>query len=227
MSQYLKIAVIGDYNFTYNSHHATNLAIEHSERYLECNINHYWITIQEASTLSEKQFNAYDGVIIAPGPYKNPFFLRGIIRVLTRCFVPVLTTDKSYEQLIECLVLQSEIDFSNDKVISNNLIEESSFQRIEIIPSSDRLKKMYATHTNIELSSSRYSVYPHVLEILEKEYINIEAMNQFNDPEIISLKRDQFFMATMFCPQVSSTREMPHPIFNEFFTKSLAHAEKV
>lgn len=227
MSQYLKIAVIGDYNFTYNSHHATNLAIEHSEKFLECNINHYWISIQEASTFNEKHFSEYDGIFIAPGPYKNPFFLRGILRVLLRCDIPVLATDKAYEQLIECLLLQAEVNFSSDKVISNNLVEDSVFQRIEIQPKTDLLKKLYMSHSNIELSSSRFAVYPHVLEYLTQEKLQIEALNQFDDPEIVSLKESYFYVSCMFCPQVSSTREMPHPLINEFFRKVMAKVEKV
>jgi hypothetical protein len=35
MSESLKIAVLGDYNFTYNSHQATNLAIDHASRFLD------------------------------------------------------------------------------------------------------------------------------------------------------------------------------------------------
>jgi len=37
MSEALKIAIIGDYNFTYNSHHATNLSLDHAAEFLELN----------------------------------------------------------------------------------------------------------------------------------------------------------------------------------------------
>ena len=45
MSISLKIAIIGDYNFTYNSHQATNLALDHSARFLDIEISYYWIKI--------------------------------------------------------------------------------------------------------------------------------------------------------------------------------------
>ena len=45
MSESLKIAIIGDYNFTYNSHHATNLSLDHASDFLEIEITYYWIKI--------------------------------------------------------------------------------------------------------------------------------------------------------------------------------------
>ena len=46
MSDALKIAIIGDYNFTFNAHHATNLSLDHSSEFLEFEINYYWIERQ-------------------------------------------------------------------------------------------------------------------------------------------------------------------------------------
>ena len=75
MSQTIKIAIIGDYNFTYNSHHATNLALDHASYFLDVEISYYWIKLNEASQLSVSQLKEYDGIWISPGPYKNDFFL--------------------------------------------------------------------------------------------------------------------------------------------------------
>ena len=52
MSEVLKIAIIGDYNFTYNSHHATNLSLDHASDFLEIEVNYYWIKINEAIPVS-------------------------------------------------------------------------------------------------------------------------------------------------------------------------------
>ena len=79
MSECLKIAVIGDFNFTYNSHHATNMALEHSERYLEVELSYYWIRPSEAVNMRPHTFSVYDGILIAPGPYFNEFFLSGVL----------------------------------------------------------------------------------------------------------------------------------------------------
>ena len=43
----IKIAIIGDFNFAYNAHHATNLSLDHSSNFLEEEINYYWIRPSE------------------------------------------------------------------------------------------------------------------------------------------------------------------------------------
>jgi len=97
LSVNLKIAIIGDYNFSYNSHQATNLALDHSSRFLETDINYYWIKINEAAQFKEEQFKEFDGIWIAPGPYLNQFFVHGIIRSITRLNIPTLITGDSFQ----------------------------------------------------------------------------------------------------------------------------------
>ena len=59
MSHRLKIAIIGDYNFTFNSHQATNLALDHAEYFLELDVNYYWIKINEAAQHKPSYFEQF------------------------------------------------------------------------------------------------------------------------------------------------------------------------
>ena len=77
-----------------------------------------------------------------------------------------------------------------------------------------------------ELTATRYSLYPKLLNDLSGDWIDIEASNQFDDPEVFSLKGYSFFVACAFYPQVSSTRDIPHPIIYTFL-KSAAPAESL
>ena len=47
MEKTIKIAVIGNYNFAYHSHNATNKSIQHVEKVLDQPINFYWLNEQE------------------------------------------------------------------------------------------------------------------------------------------------------------------------------------
>jgi CTP synthase (UTP-ammonia lyase) len=76
------------------------------------------------------------------------------------------------------------------------------------------------------LTSSRYSLYPQLIQGLTNEIIDIEAYNQFEEPEVISLKNHNFFVACSYCPQISSTREIPHPLIYTFVKAALAKASK-
>lgn len=216
MSDALKIAIIGDYNFTFNAHHATNLSLDHSSEFLEVELNYYWIKISEALKHKEGYFNQYDGIWVAPGPIENPFYLNGIFKKISNKNIPVLITGEGFKIFLEHLITQNQLLSQQEKLISENLISGSSFERITIEPRSKTFHQLYENFNNVELSSSRYSLYPQLVEQLELGLVDIEAVNQFEDPEIISLRKSDFFVSCAFCPQISSTRDIPHPIIYTF-----------
>lgn len=212
----LKIAIIGDYNFTYNTHHATNLSIDHSSDFLEIEINYYWIRLNEAAVFKSENFEKFDGIWISPGPYKNPFILTGIIDLILKQNKPTLITGEGFRFFIENLILKNNLNSNNEKLISDNLVEGEIFERIELTPSSTELISIYENHSKTELTSARYSLYPQLLNYLTENEIDIEAYNHLEEAEIISLKSHPFAVCCGFCPQISSTREIPHPLVYTF-----------
>ncbi len=225
MSLSLKIAIIGDYNFTYNSHQATNLALDHSARFLDVELSYYWIKINEAAQNKIQLFDQYDGIWIAPGPFKNSFFLNGILDTILQLDIPVFLTGESFRTLIEVLINRNQLNPNSEKLISDNLVDGQQFERLTVIPHSKELLKLYKNHNNIELTSSRYSMYPQLISQLENKFIDIEAYNQFEEPEVISLKSHSFFLACGCCPQISSTREIAHPLIYTFMKACLAFSK--
>ena len=114
-----------------------------------------------------------------------------------------------------------QLNSNGEKLISDNLISGNSFEKISIVAESKEFIQLYENFSKIELSSSRYSLYPQLINNLTNEIITIEATNQFEEPEILSLKRHPFFVACGFCPQISSTREIPHPVIYTFIKSAL------
>lgn len=220
MSQGIRIAVLGDYNFTYNSHHATNLSIDHAERFLEEEISYAWIRIEEAAYFKMESFERYDGVWIAPGPYKNAFYLNAIVDNLVQLNIPTLITGEAYRHFVESLIARNNLNAKGEKLISDNLVEGNRFETIRIVPHSKEMARLYENHSDRELTAARYSLYPNLISRLCEELIDIEAYNELDEPEIISLKAHPFFIATAHCPQISSTREIPHPVIYTFMKAS-------
>ncbi len=175
MGQTLKIAILGDYNFTYNSHQATNLALDHSGRFLELDINYYWIKITEAAQLKPQQFEEFDGIWIAPGPFQNIFFLNGILRAIQNLRIPVLLTGESMRSLIEVLINSYQLNPNGEKLISDNLVDGNHFERLQIVPHSKEFIQIYENHNTTELTSSRYSLYPQLIQTLTSEIVDVEA----------------------------------------------------
>lgn len=226
MSKSLKIAIVGDFNFTYNSHHATNLAIDHSAHFLDIDISYYWVKLNEIVKFRPQQFSQYDGFLIAPGPVKNPFFLHGIIKEIIDKKTPTLITGEGYKTFIDVLINTYRLNSKKEKLISDNLVGGSHFEKVTISPHSKEFVQLYENYSNIELTSTRFSLYPQLITELQKDIADIEAYNQFEDPEIISLRNHDFFVGCGFSPQISSTRELPHPLFYTFFKACLLSLEK-
>ena len=225
MSQSLKIAIVGDYNFTYNAHHATNLAIDHSSNFLDIDVNYYWIKLSEVIKFRPQQFQQYDGIWIAPGPIKNSFFLNGIIKEIISKSIPTLITGDGYKTLLEVLISTYQLNSKNEKLISDNLVDGEQFEKIIITPNTKEFIQLYENYSNVELTATRYSLYPQLISHLQDNIADIEAYNQFEDPEVISLRNHPFFVGCGFCPQISSTREIPHPIIYTFMKACLIEME--
>ncbi|MDG2441496.1 MAG: hypothetical protein P8M19_07500, partial [Crocinitomicaceae bacterium] len=117
---------------------------------------------------------------------------------------------------IDALINTYQLNKANEKLISDNLVEGQEFEKIMISPHSKAIIQLYEHHSKVELTSSRYSLYPKLINSLQDDIVDIEAYNQFEDPEIISLKNHSFFVSCSFCPQISSTRDLPHPMIYTF-----------
>jgi CTP synthase (UTP-ammonia lyase) len=104
-------------------------------------------------------------------------------------------------------------------------VDGQQFERLTIVPHSKEFLQIYENHNNIELTSSRYSLYPQLITQLENKLIDVEAYNQFEEPEVISLKDHVFFLACSCCPQISSTREIAHPLIYTFMKACLVFSK--
>ncbi len=218
----LKIGIIGDFNFTYNTHHATNLALDHSSDFLEIELSYYWLRVNEFLSSKPSQFSNFDGLWLAPGPFLNVFYLNAVIDILMQLQIPVFVTGEGYKALLDVVVQKNNLNAQGEKLISDNLVDGNQFEQVTIIPQSSELKHLYSTHSSVELTSTRYSMYPQLVDALSGLGVDIEAFNQFEEPEIISLKAKPFFVSCGFCPQISSTRELPHPLIYTFLKSCLA-----
>jgi len=220
----IKIAIIGDFNFAYNAHHATNLSLDHSSVFFEEEINYYWIRPSELLAFKRNELADYDGVWLAPGPYLNDFFFAGAVREVIQSKLPALVTGDGFYQVIDFFVNQYNLNPKQEKYISENLVSGNRFDSVSILPCGDFGRKIYSTHNDVELTSTRFSVYPNLVELLDGQFIVSEAKDQFDELQLFRLSVQQDFLVSMFLPQISSTRDLPHPLINAFIRACMQNA---
>ena len=221
----IKIAIIGDFNFAYNAHHATNLSLDHSSNFLEEEINYYWIRPSELLSFKKNELLDYDGVWLAPGPYLNEFYFSGAVKEVINSKLPALVTGEGFYHVIDYYVKQYSLNPRNEKVISDNLVSGNQFDSVQIAPVGSFGTKIYSTHNSIELTSTRFSVYPNLVEVLRDDFIYVDAKDQFDEVQLFRLADRLDIIVAMYLPQISSTRDLPHPIINAFVRACLEKTE--
>lgn len=216
-SKKLKIILIGDFNFSYNAHHATNLAIGHSSILLNVQVDYYWLRVHEALHLQPKDFNTYDGIWVVPGPFENGFFLPSVLLQMIESQRPIFITGSAFKSFVELIIDRFQLNPQKEKSVSANLFSDvEKFEPIIVEPITVELKEMYNNQSREELTNARFSIYPTILRQLKEKALDIEAVNQFGEPEIVSLSTRDFCIASMSLPQICSTRSAPHPLVTGF-----------
>lgn len=216
MEKTIRIAVLGNYNFAYHSHNATNKAIQYCEKILNHPINFYWLNENEFCDYKLDEIRVkFDGVFIAPGPFSKPFLFNEIFKTLLKVDIPVFGTGEVFKLLVQYHFENKGHNLKEERIISDNLIDGNQFSQIVLDKFSSECKKIYIHRGGSEYTSSRYSILPQYSDILAETF-EIGARNQYFDPEIIKFKNHPFFLFTMFCPQITSTEDTPHPIITYF-----------
>ena len=81
MSDAVRIAILGDFNTEFRSHHATNDALQHAARKLKMDVKSEWLSTPSlAKPEAEKTLESFDGIWASPGsPYKSFDGMTGVI----------------------------------------------------------------------------------------------------------------------------------------------------
>ncbi|MFA5575197.1 MAG: hypothetical protein WC994_09135 [Brumimicrobium sp.] len=213
----IRIAIVGDYNYTSAAHQSTNLAIGHAAEKLEIEVDYFWIRLYEAIELKNSDLKNYDGVWFAPNPFNNLFFLDEILDKTLDANIPIFITGMGFRRFIKALVRKFHLNPNNEKTITENLLPDklTKFEEFEIKTLRKTISAFYGNQPQNELSNVQYSIYPDFLPDL-CEIVDIEAINQYEDPTIISLKGRPFCVATMTLPQLTSIKDHPHPLISGF-----------
>jgi CTP synthase (UTP-ammonia lyase) len=97
----VKIAIIGDYNSSFEPHRATEAALAHAAEVLQTKFKVDWIATDVIGSSAETRLAGYKGLWIAPGsPYKSLDGVVAAIRYAREQDVPLLGTCGGLQHMI-------------------------------------------------------------------------------------------------------------------------------
>lgn len=236
----VRIAILGDFNPGFRSHHATNDALQHAAHKLSIEIESEWLpTPSLIAPGAEEKLATFDGLWGAPGSPFESFhgMLKGIEFARRRDW-PYLGTCAGFQYaFIE--FARNVLGIKDADSAENN----SGSKNIVIYPVACAVPnrkgdapKLSGVVPEIRLRPGSYlqSFYGKDREtVIEEFFCNFEINPEFEwaameagfpvvargpqgEIRAIESPTHRFYLATLFQPQLSSTEKQPHPLVLAF-----------
>jgi CTP synthase (UTP-ammonia lyase) len=238
----LQIAIIGDYQEDLASHEATDEAILHAARSLGINYATEWIPTELLDTANPGVLLRFSkAVFVAPGsPYYSMQGALNAIRIARESGRPLLGTCGGFQHAVieyarNVAGIKDAEHAEYDPRAKRQVIRAlpcslaGKALHVDLAPGSlarriygrDQIEETY--HCNCGLDPA----YRAQLETAGLRVTGVEAglagapAESVGETRIVELPTHPFFLATLFVPQMRSTRESPHPLIVAFLRAAL------
>jgi CTP synthase (UTP-ammonia lyase) len=223
------VAVVGDYQADHVTHPATNASVGHAAESVGCAANVEWIPTIDVPGRARSILGSYDGVVIAPGsPYAS---MQGALEAITFARenrVPLLATCGGFQYVVIEHARQilgfsdaqhAEYDPTASALFITALSCSLAGQTMDVTlkPGTGAASAYDAQHTT-EHYYCNFGLNPAYRGDLECTGLVVSGVDQNDEVRILELTGHPFFVATLFVPQMSSTRDAPHPLVHAFIS---------
>jgi len=224
----LRIGVIGDYDSTNERHVATGAAIDHASQAQGLFAETVWVAT-EAVAAGRGELEAYDGLLIAPGsPYRSQQGALAAIEHARLHDVPLLGTCGGFQHVVLEFARNvlgfadadhAEYDPYASRLFVTPLSCSVAGQTMTVqIKHGTRAAAAYASGTATEQYYCNFGLNPSYLDTIVQAGLQVSGTDQDGEPRILELPDRNFFVATLFVPQTSSTPSSPHPLIAALVT---------
>lgn len=218
------IAVLGEYNPSYEPHQATDAAIEHSKNLLGADIQAEWISTQE---IDEERLRNYSGLWIAPGsPYKNLEKTLCAIQYAREHRISCLGTCGGFQHMLleyarNVLSFNDANHAEYDPYASQLFISQLACSLVgremtlTLVPGS-QVAGIYGATSAQEQYYCNFGVNPEYVSLLKQGPLNVSGSDVEGEVRVVEYPGHPFFIGTLFVPQQRSTPDRPHPLVAAF-----------
>lgn len=226
----IKIGVIGDYDGR-ASHEATNKAIAHCAAYLGLEQETQWIAtislesnnIRNINSNSIQRLNYFDALWCAPGsPYKSAQGAMNGIQFARENNIPFIGTCGGFQHVVlEFARDIADISAINEKdfdpyspnlfisALSCSLVGET---RNIFLTKDSMVAQIYEVQHSEERYNCNFGLNNNFRSQMQAYGYVTAGSDEDGNTRIFELPSNNFFVATLFQPQLSSTPEHPHPL---------------
>ncbi len=229
MESVLRIGIIGDYDGR-ASHLATNDALQHCADKLGMMIEITWVPTKTLMEKVKLKLSKFHGLWCAPGsPYQNMLGAVNGIQYARENNIPFLGTCGGFQHavleygknVLKLKELQSdEFDPYTPNIfitaLTCSLVGQT--RKISLMRDSSMFP-IYRKTEMIEQYNCSFGLERQFQDKLNDNGFQVVGTDEMGEARIMIIPSNQFFVATLFQPQLSSTWENPHPLIMEFLNK--------
>jgi CTP synthase (UTP-ammonia lyase) len=240
----IRIAVIGDFNPTYEAHATNAGALRLAAESLGIEVESRWHATDHLGAVGQA-LAAYDGVWLVPGsPYADRAAALEAIRFARENALPFLGTCAGFQHaLIEIAhhaLGLADAEHAEDRPDAERLLlvpvacpvpqhaggapKLSGGIAIHLPPGS-RTAALYGNSTIREEYFCNYEMNPEFRPAFEAGGVRFTGFGERGEPRILELSGHPFFFATLFQPERSSRSGRAHPLITAFVVAAKAASD--
>ncbi len=237
MSSLIKLGIIGDYDGR-PGHIATEDTIKHCADKLGLELEATWVPTETLLEGVEDKLNSFDGIWCAPGsPYQSMLGALNGIQYARENNVPFLGTCGGFQHaaiefarnVLQIRELQSD-DF--DPYSPNIVISALSCSLVQqtrniFLKPGTIIQEIYGGVSEItEKYNCNFGLNKELQAQLDLHGLKNAGTDENDEVRILVLEHKDFFVGTLFQPQLSSTKDNPHPLILAYLSKIYDYHKK-
>lgn len=228
-----RIAVVGDYNAQFVPHTSIESAVGHGAARIGRAVDVTWVASEQ---VDPADLAGFDALWIAPGsPFRSMSGALDAISHGRTTGTPTLGTCGGYQYVVieyarRVLGLGDAAHAEHDPYASTLFISELACslagQRLDVqlVPGS-QAAACYGVGSAVERYYCNFGLNPEYQARLHEGGLRMAGTDATGEARVLELPDHPFFVATLFVPQTSSTREQPHPLVVGFVRAAVRHRE--
>lgn len=219
----VRIGLIGDYQPTSETHHATEAALHHAAARLGISVEVLWLPTASLDPLLGDDLRTYDALWCAPGgPYQSMSGALNAIRWARENDWPFLGTCAGFQHMVieyarHVLLIagaqHAEYGATTGPLVVTPLSCSVRGQTLEIrIDPESQAGRIYHQFGVQEQYYCTFGLDRAYQALLHDAGLRVVGRDQDGDARIVELSQYHFFLGTLFVPQLLSTMDRPHPL---------------
>lgn len=224
MDKVIHVGIVGDYDPFFPPHPATDKSLRHAAEQLSISVEVRWLpTPSLCEPDGAERLEECQALLIAPGsPYKNMEGALKAIKFGRESGRPTLGTCGGFQHIV-IEYARNVLNFKDaehaeynpeaSRLFINRLKCSLAGQTLSIeVKQDSRAFRCYQNDRVKEQYYCNFGLNPNYQKLLDESGLRVVGTDTDGEARILELQDHPFFAATLFVPQLNSSRAKPHPL---------------